>query len=174
RCSPAGAWSPCPSSSAPCAPAAPSSQSPARPSWQSPPAAPETRAPSPRLFLRLCAHFPSFDPGKKCPCQPRLAGVALSVHAAQVEELVAKSIGFAGLVRDRLQRKRQFAQPRRPRAHSSRQARSCSAKTLLSVSNCPKSISSCESIGSDLHACCFSILSKNAFASFGSPGSLGR
>ena len=99
------------------------------------------------------------------------------MHAAQVKELVAQSVWFARLMRNRLQRKCQFAQPRRlgpalpspsslissrsensprrPRAHSSRQARSCSANTLLSVSNWPSPSRLVNPYASLLHSCYF-------------------
>ena len=59
------------------------------------------------------ANFAAFDARKKCARQARLARIALAVHRAQIEELVAQRVALAILVQNGLQGKGQFAQLRR-------------------------------------------------------------
>src|SRR5579863_10160831 len=61
-------------------------------------------------FLGVCAYFNAFDAGKKQARQTRLAGMAFSVHRAEIEELIAKSVALLLLREDVLQREGEFAQ----------------------------------------------------------------
>ena len=66
-------------------------------------------------FSRLLgrgAHLAAFDAGKKCARQPRLAGMALAMHRAEIEKLIAERVALFLLSEDALQSERQFAQTR--------------------------------------------------------------
>ena len=104
------------------------------------------RAALPRLsrFLSGSADLAALDASEKQARQALLAGMAFAVHRTQVEELIAEGVALFLLSEDVLQREGEFAEaggfgpralgssssvsstsekrPRRPCAHSSRQA----------------------------------------------------
>jgi hypothetical protein len=70
------------------------------------------RASLPRLslLLRRPAYFAALNTFQECSCQFALAGVALAVHGAKVEELIAECVALLLLRKYALQRDGQFAQ----------------------------------------------------------------
>ncbi len=62
------------------------------------------------FWLRWRADFATFNALQKFACQTRLAGMALAVHCAEVEELFYERVALAGLGQKRLQCPGQLAQ----------------------------------------------------------------
>ena len=61
-------------------------------------------------FLGRSSHLTAFDAGKKQARQALLAGMALTMHGAKIEKLIAERVALLLLRENILQREGQFAQ----------------------------------------------------------------